>query len=208
MFNFDYTDVLLDVDSTLVDEIYYNANDKSMLVDLDDTVYHYTDVPVEVFEAFKASSSKGRFYGRKIKSSYGPGTKVGHYTEVEAREVDKVKAPVLASVGAAPLPNWERPRDASGRFQSSGLRVKTPEPVAPVTGLYTTLRTVDSTPGVENVAGQTRTHVIAFTLKGKDRVKYHTVQANSVDEAVSLLSDAAEALDATFTVKEVTVKFD
>ena len=78
---FTYTHVWDSIDSSFVEEVYYNERTRELLVCLEDTEngddpewYAYKDVPkAVVLNWMENEESKGRFYNLSIKPAYGPG---------------------------------------------------------------------------------------------------------------------------------------
>lgn len=60
------------VDSTAIAQIWYNVNTKALFVEFQDsgTIAGYSNVPVEVADAFIDSNSIGRYYAQNIKNKY------------------------------------------------------------------------------------------------------------------------------------------
>lgn len=68
-----YTEVLDNIDSDVVEVIYYNPESRDLIVALvtnQDEAYVYKNVPAEIWTAFKAANSKGRFYNSYLKGQY------------------------------------------------------------------------------------------------------------------------------------------
>lgn len=56
--------------SSLVYEMYYDANNKYLLVSLKGTYYHYCSIPSRVIDDWTSSSSLGRYYNSRIRGNY------------------------------------------------------------------------------------------------------------------------------------------
>src|SRR5690349_19856459 len=87
-FSVEYTDSFTG-NSSLVDGAYYNENDRSLTVDLNDEIYRYNGVPRSVYEGLRDADSQGGYYGRYVKRSYGPGSHLGNYDYANFFEVSK-----------------------------------------------------------------------------------------------------------------------
>lgn len=59
------------VESSLLKETYYCADEEILLVKFNNTddIYYYS-LPLSVYKSFQMSESKGSFFSRKIKKSY------------------------------------------------------------------------------------------------------------------------------------------
>lgn len=72
-----YTDAYDNFDSDVVEVIYYNSESRDLIVALttnQDEAYVYKNVPAEIWTAFKAANSKGRFYNSYLKGVYQSST--------------------------------------------------------------------------------------------------------------------------------------
>ena len=59
------------VESSAISSVGYDAGSQTLEVEFQSgSVYDYREVPREVYESFLASSSKGRFFARRIRSRY------------------------------------------------------------------------------------------------------------------------------------------
>ena len=59
------------VESSAISSIGYEARSKTLEVEFQSgSVYDYREVPRDVYESFLASSSKGRFFARRIRNLY------------------------------------------------------------------------------------------------------------------------------------------
>ena len=61
---------LIDVDSSTIAAIGYEAGDLYNLFHTGSTIYRYPGVPYSVFEGFLDASSKGDYYHRYIEGRY------------------------------------------------------------------------------------------------------------------------------------------
>lgn len=168
--------------SEVVDDIWYNQNNETLFVDLDDAVYAYEGVPFSVYEEFTKASSLGRFYTSRVKGQY----KSFYFGNAYALDEHEVK------VKSAPVPkNLTYAADAvvDGKPLSEGGLT----PLAEKSGKH---------------ASALRTHKVSFVVGDDDKVRLHTLSATSVDEAVKVVESIAQMLDLEFNVKEVTTYFE
>ncbi len=67
---------LIPCESSQIEGFGYHADSKTLAIRFPGkgvtpgTVYHYADVPAQVFEEFKAAESKGKFFGSAIRGRY------------------------------------------------------------------------------------------------------------------------------------------
>lgn len=193
MTNVEYTEEFNTV-SSLVDDVYYNDNDKTMAVDLNDQIYRYNGVPRSVFEAFREAPSKGRFYTANVKRAYGPGEALGWYDNIVFNKVSN-NTTSLGNVS---------PVRVSGVGTPKGL---TYAPDAIIsdnrTSAVSMFSLATNTPNVEPAV---RKHTVTFLVNGQPKV--HTLTAKDVDEAIAVVKELGDMLDLTFVIKEVTVYFE
>lgn len=187
---FTYTDSALGLDSSLVEEAYYNgALHRLVVVLASGTAYEYSRVPAYVFNGLVQSPSPGKFYNTRIKSVYGPGTCLGYVDEDSDYFVSGYTAPSMEAVTA-------------GAGMPKGLVYRMEHDKGNATSAFGNV-TLTLNPPVSDK----RRHDVVFTVHGHDKVRTHTVQAESVDAAVDALLETASMLDLTFEVKAVTTYF-
>jgi len=58
------------IESSLVNELFYNSSHMYALVRLKDTFYHYCGIPNKVVDEWSNSNSLGQFYQRNVKGRY------------------------------------------------------------------------------------------------------------------------------------------
>jgi hypothetical protein len=190
MSEFVYTVGDTDVDSSVVYEAYYNADDRKLAVVLDSGWgYVYSNVPRLVYDDLVGGPSAGRVYSTVVKRQYGPGEALGYV----GYQDDGVFVNGYEAVDMNPVdaPRFDLSSDGSGTAK----------------GLYVTERTKDSTVTLEAPEPTARRkHVVVFDSDGVER--RHTLFTESVDSAVATVNEIADMLDLSFNVKEVTVSFE
>ncbi|MDR0994215.1 MAG: KTSC domain-containing protein [Verrucomicrobiota bacterium] len=64
--------VMYSVDSTFIDQIGYDVEARTLVVQMVNSsdVYSYANVPEDIFQRFLQSESKGRYYVEHIKGKY------------------------------------------------------------------------------------------------------------------------------------------
>jgi hypothetical protein len=103
MTNFEFTKDYPSIDSSAVDDLYYNANDNTLVIDWDDEMYRYSDVTEAEADAVadgtygNANGSVGRA-AQALKVSKGQGEYLGNWIDVDFDKV-VVKEKVLAGNG-------------------------------------------------------------------------------------------------------------
>lgn len=192
--------------STAVKNVFYNQNTKELAVDLHDDVYVYKQVPLASYEVFITSPSLGRAF-QKVKANYGPGKCLGYNANV-VFVTEGADAPSMDAIPSLPA------RDSRGRFVSAavgtpkGLTYAENAVVTDVSSgphLRVTLGENASADEVTN--GIIRPHTVLFNVDGLGDRTYNT-EATSVEQAISHLLEATNALALTVNVKEVTVSFE
>lgn len=65
-------DLIFTPESSQITAIGYDAQSQTLVIRFksNGAVYHYFDVPPATWEGFKAAESKGRFFGKNIKSVF------------------------------------------------------------------------------------------------------------------------------------------
>jgi hypothetical protein len=59
------------IESSTIKKIGYNYLEKKLIVEFkSEAIYHYKEVPEEIFEAFKTSESMGKYLNENIKKKY------------------------------------------------------------------------------------------------------------------------------------------
>src|SRR6266542_3898461 len=93
-----YTQILEDIDSSAIDNAWYNDNIEDLTLDLHGSTYTYHNVPGHVWLDFKNANSKGHFYHDYIKNGlYGIADHMGYsqwitFSEDVARPVKPLYA--------------------------------------------------------------------------------------------------------------------
>lgn len=192
-----YTEVF-SPDSSLVEDVYYDANTRELTVVLHDELYRYSNVDKRVVNEFKNAHSAGRFYAANIKRTYGPGEYLGTSWDVDCDGVVEGAAPDMSS------PLYDAAKDATSGAKGTpkGLTYAAGAVVTNAGNTSANVFSLTPTAPVET----TRKHKVTFETETGTKV--HTLQAGSVDEAANAVLDIGDMLDLDFTVKEVTVYFE
>ena len=64
------TTVTATPDSSFVDGVAYRGSDKVLLVQIDDTIYGYANIPETVFQEIVAADSVGSAYNQLVRTRY------------------------------------------------------------------------------------------------------------------------------------------
>lgn len=186
MDNFTYTHKNVNLNSSAVEEIYYNDfTAQLVVVVIGGSAYLYSLVPTSEFIAFNGSPSKGRFYATKIKRQFGPGQYLGYVNSEDDFFVDSSSL-VTSGTISSPVPSSSK--ITTGSLSSD--TVGTPKNL-----VY-----------AENVTPKRSNYTVAFEFNGK--VREHNLQANSLEEALLSVQTFAQMLDLNFKIKSVTVHFE
>jgi hypothetical protein len=88
-YTFEYTKEFF-VSSSVIDAVYFNENESSVVLDVNDELYEYTGVDsFEVAKLVKGGNtgSIGNYYNTIFKTKFGPGKHLGYYNDWDAVEV-------------------------------------------------------------------------------------------------------------------------
>lgn len=106
MTSFKYTDEY-SVDSTVIDEVYYNANANTAVLDVSDYLYEYSNVSEKNIKALVDADSVGAYYNTTFKPVHGPGVLLGFWSKVDYQRVPLVTQPETTkefSLASVPAP--------------------------------------------------------------------------------------------------------
>lgn len=181
-YDFEYT-TERDVDSSAVDQLFYNENEQYLVVDWKDELYRYDGVTREEFEKVAngehsgwGSKSVGRA-AQQLKASKGPGKYLGNYNETTER---KVAVRHLSSVSASTVTSTPSPYAPKDLKTDSTKEYSLRTPLAPAA-----------------------TYEVYF-----NGGKSHTPSGvNSVEEAVAALEEVSKILGVNFKAEKVVVTF-
>lgn len=202
--NFDFTDEYV-VDSELVDEIHYNANDQSLAIEFTSDVYFYENVPQSEVAALAAGEqydgSVGRHYNFIFKHNYKANKKM-NWSEVDYNRVNRATADATTDKGLdfdtadEPTKEFSLASQPVGNSDGPSLHV--------VADLPTTEYSLQPVGGrVAAATNGDQTYVVFFN-EGRS---YKPKGVNSVDEAVHALREVADMLDVEVNVEQVVVSF-
>lgn len=176
-----------DFSSTAVDNLFYNANDRYLVIDWNDYLYRYDDVSLDEARNVADANSVGAA-ASELKKAKGPGTYLGRFFEVAFDEVAEVVTPAFTNV------------DNSSTVAPLGETKEFSLQEVPVAGT----ETADA--GGLSVASENYTYELFFDLAGTERS--HTIKdAKTLDSALDSLNTAAEALGVPIVVKKAVVTF-
>lgn len=198
-----YTTAHEELDSSLVWDVWYDAETRKAYVNLEDVVYAYSDVPASAVDALVYAPSIGRHYNGSVfgakgfKREFGPGEKLGYLADLTLRE----REVALASGGNIAAPTT----------MASGLVGKnlTYAEGATVTNAPTNTANTRINLRVIEEANKSlvskmpkRTMTVHFESNGS---RAHTLEAATIDEAVAEVNKVADMLGVTLKVTGVFV---
>lgn len=211
----EYTKII-DPDSSLVDGIYFDENENSVVLDLDNDLYLYEGVSAEDVAALAAgdNGSVGAYYNKVFKHKFGPSEPIGSYLEwdFELVPVNKDAAgtpkgltyptPSAATVSSVAV---DVPTKEYSLQTVRGENERTSVLVGGETKEYSLAEIAK--PGVTTSDGVSTT--VEFTLDGVSE-KVYTYEANTDDvyDAVEELHAYVSRMGATGKVKRVVVDFE
>lgn len=184
-FNFTRT---ADLNSTAVEEVYYDDDQRRLAVVLDGgNVYEYDNVPAQEFNALVNAPSAGRHYALNIKRNYGPGTYLGYVSGVDFER--GVKAPDMGNVTQFPgvVPKNLTPASAQTKI------------ISPENPLRFALAERDT--ASERVEYD---YTVNFLSNGEPKT-YKTRAGSFWTEPVEALQEIGEMLGVDIEVEDVTV---
>lgn len=189
-YKLEYTESF-EVDSSLVDGIYYNANENSVVFDLNDELYKYSNVSYSEVKAVADAESPGRAY-QDFKRKFGPSDHLGHY---DYADFEKVSAKPLTITL-----NSNRPGAAIGSASLAAENIQT-----------TSLNTFRLQENYNLVAQQE--YSVGYVVVDEEAgyvsgIKTHKAIASSVSDAKLKVEELGKRIGLEFKVKEVTVRFE
>jgi hypothetical protein len=177
-----------------VDEIYYDDNDNSLVVVLEDETWPYTrrsygyqGVPEDVAKGFFNASSFGTFYNDSIKRKF-TGTSLGDPDDYEFTPVES--KPAVAHPTYTSLRTVEQVRNTEG-FTPKALSDKSDNVV--------------SLTGRDEVASSNRRFTVSFTVNGEGVVKTADFNVDTVVDAVKAIEELAKMLSVSVDVVGVNL---
>lgn len=205
-YDFTYTKEASDAASSLVEGIFYNENDQTMVVDLNDSLYQYTGISEQVFSDFVAADSLGAHYNTVVKVNYGPADYLGNYDDLDWNRV-AVNTKPTADVTSN---DWTYSSDSINTTITAGpgqIYIANP-PTQEVSLATPEVPSNPATGGIDDSVVEA-TFKVHFTLVGHDKkYKFDAESANSVEAAIDELNAYVSRLGARGVVSKVVVKFD
>ena len=170
--------------STAVDNVYYNENNKKVYIDWDDEVYEYSNVTLAEAQAVVNGGGTGGSIGRaaaRLKNNKGPGRHLGNWWNLSFDEVLTGYAEHRATRAAAKVNAGTPTRAYSLQTPAAPASVSTGEATASVT--------------------------VFFTLEGTSTVHEFVAQSDDVYEAIEELNQFVSRLKTTGKVTKAVVDF-
>ena len=198
-----------DLDSSFVDEAWYDATRNRLTLNLNGTVYEYFDVQKATYDDLVSEPSAGTFYRKNIQGARH-GNRLGY--EWEAREVGRADQSeevrfndggFLRRDGYASFPNLQEQRE-------SVIEAKTVVP-----GTLTDLTKIGKVSLAKDAptkaSPETFDYTLQFVIEGDDGdsdERSHTLNAANLDEAIDTFLDLANLLDQAVRLKGASVRFE
>lgn len=188
MTNFEYTKTF-DVDSSLIDEVFYNANDNTVVLDVNNEMYRYSNVTLQAVEDLVNgkgyNGSVGAHYNSLFKKTYGPGEDLGGWYVV-----DGIKVPVQNDWSGTAVPKAMTTNEA--RVDNNLPTVE--YSLQPLADFKSDAEAVRST--------------VFFTIYGTgDKVFEYKSNKDEVAEAVAEVNDHVSKIGAHGKVLKVVFEF-
>lgn len=203
MSDYEYTESLLNSNSTALKAAYYNTDDKTLLVVMRENgnAYRYDGVPAWVWSDFKGASSLGRFFANTVKRSYGPSKYLGVGKNLSVNKKGYV-APSMGSVSSL-HPSY-RPSQTVGT--PKGLTVAPDARVTTKAEAFP-LQAVAPNPVSSILSIRKATTTVHFELDGTPKTVAMD-NKSTVEDALADFSRIASMLGVTAKVTAVTVHFE
>jgi hypothetical protein len=196
-----------DLDSSFVDEAWYDDTRNRLVLNLNGTVYEYYDVQKAVYDDLVSAPSAGSFYRKNIQGAR-KGNRLGY--EWEAREVEQTKPSevrfhnggVIRSDGYAEFPSVSKVGE---------IAVKASAVTPGVLTDATKIGKLSLAKDVEKKVADTFEYTLQFVIEGDDGdsdERSHTLKAANLDEAIESFLDLASLLDQAVRLKGASVRFE
>lgn len=172
---FHYTKSNQDTGSSFVEEIFYDENDQSLAVSLDNGGYYsqlyvYSGVPKQVAENFMNATSKGQFYTPYIKGKYSS-LHLGDTEDYDFERTDVEQAAGYTSLRTVP------PVQREDSFTPKALYEKG-----------------DSRTPLRVVEGEKPQWTVNFHVGNDGRIRTHIVEAATLQDAVAAVGEISEVI--------------
>jgi hypothetical protein len=189
-----------DVVSSVIEGVYFNENDNTVVLDVNDTLYKYDNVGGLDVGALAVADSVGAYYNQTFKKKFGPAEQLGDYDEFDFVQVAVDKETATAGVA----------KDLTDNTKEYSLSLPDPEPVVlddPSVTKEFSLSFDEIAPEVPAPLEGVKKITVHFTLDGYDRVYKYVANALTVEDSIEQLHHYVSALGARGKVKKVVVKF-
>lgn len=216
-----------DVSSSIVEGVYFNENDSTVVLDISDVLYRYSDVTVgDVSELVTGgdSGSTGTHYNVVFKHKFGPAEKLGYWNNYNYNQVPVNKQTPgtpkglydgsVETISAANLSSHSpRGYDVEAPTKEHSFNVfdhsVSGSPVAvddePTKEFSLTL--ADETTGVD-VSDSDVTITVHFTLDGSDKKHKFVSTEDEVVYAIDELNEYISRFGAKGKVSKVVTRFN
>jgi hypothetical protein len=208
MFNVTYThsyDNGIDFESSIIDNVFYNVNSRTAVLDINDYYYEYRDVPAEAVEDLINADSVGAHYNKVFKSAFGPSKYLGAWEECDLNSV-----PVNKDFDSTPVAKDFTVAEDTVAVETKEYSLQTPNQVRVDEGFDTveySLRTpAPLQVAADNVTDDVKSTVF-FTLDGGDREFTFESDKSDLYDAVEEVDNYVKRLGARGNVRKVVFEF-
>jgi hypothetical protein len=202
----EYTESIPHGESSLIEGIFYNANDSTVTFDLSDRIYRYSNIKREDVMKVARAVSAGSEY-QNFKRKFGPGESLGDYENIDWKKV---------GVNYQVSSNRNGPEESA--ISNVNIDIATSNELRSNASIYTSAVNA-STISITPTAPKPKKHKVGFTVNNDSKIsassyslgggiKHHTLLAISVEDAVRQMSELAHMLGVSLSLKEVTVYFE
>jgi hypothetical protein len=215
-FNVHYTHHA-DLDSSFVDEAWYDDTRHRLVLNLNGVIYEYYDVQKAVYDDLVSAPSAGTFYRKNIQGAR-KGNRLGYEWEVREVEAERVTTQVTNTFN----PNEVHfhnggviRRDGYAEFPSISkvgeVAVKASAVTPGVLTDATKIGKLSLAKDVEKKVADTFDYTLQFVIEGDEGdsdERSHTLKAANLDEAIESFLDLANLLDQAVRLKGASVRFE
>jgi hypothetical protein len=172
--------------SSLVEGVFFNANENFVVLDLNDEIYRYDDVTRDDVKKMLDADSVGSYYNLYFKQQHGPSEHLGEYDEVDWEKVPVENKPTkeFSLSGTISADNV-----VEGNFPTKEFSL---QPIQSVS--------------VEDDSDVTST--VFFTLAGGDKVYEFGSNKTSLEDAINEVNTFVTRVNGKGNVVKVVFEFE
>jgi len=194
-YDFTYTDGY-DVDSSVVDAVYFNSADNSVVLDLNDEMYRYTGVSRNDVENLVNAASVGAYYNVYFKRDHGPAEHLGHYDDLRWTKVSNIEVQDATKEYSLASPAVANAYDGISSITNTSAPTKEYSLKSPEVSVPETDEFVDVT------------STVFFVLGDSDKVYEFASNKDNLDDAIGEVNDFVTRVSQKGRVVKVVFEFE